>query len=164
MSRCLFSFSKSPQQFLDGRGVGIATEAPEAVPVLAQGVAEGLAAELPARDGPGAFPAAFAFAFQVDPTAERRAVVAVGEKGPSAFRAGELEEFGVLQGAADKGAERDGVWGHFGDPAAAVGHLQVEGDEVETVVVSPVVETGEDLSGMPVEELGVVCFHGTDFF
>ncbi len=94
---------------------------------MAQGVAEGLAAELPAGDGPGAFPAAGAFAFQVHPAAERGAVVAVGEKGPPACRAGELEEFGVLQGAADEGAQRDGVWGHFGDPAAAVGHLQVEG-------------------------------------
>ena len=134
------------------------------VPVLAQGVPEGLAADLPAGDGPGAFPAAFTFAFQVDPAAERGAVVAVGEKSSPTFGTCELEQFGVLQGAADEGAQRDGVWGHFGDPAAAVGHLQVKGDEVETVVVSPVVETGEDLSGVPVEELVVFCFHGTDFF
>ena len=61
----------------------------------------------------------------------------------------------MVQGGLDEGAEPHGVWGHFGHPAAAVGHLEVEGDEVESVAVFPLVEAGVDFRGVPVEELGV---------
>lgn len=96
------------------------------------------------------------------------------------MRAVKPEEFRMLQGATDEGAQPNGIWGHLGDPAAAVGHLEVEGDEVESVVVFPLVEAGVDFAGVLIEQFGleplllgrahcvllevVVLFHDTDFF
>ena len=86
----------------------------------------------------------------------------------------------MFQGAAHERAKPDWIRGHFGYPAAAVGHLEVEGNEVEPVAVFPLVKAGIDFRGVPVEELGVeqlllrrhfavrleeiVLLHGTDFF
>ncbi len=86
----------------------------------------------------------------------------------------------MLQGAADEGTQPDGVGSYFGHPAAAVGHLQVKGDEIELVNVFPVVEAGIDFNGVLVKLFGeetlllgraqcvlleeIVLFHGTDFF
>lgn len=86
----------------------------------------------------------------------------------------------MLQGAAHKGAQPDGIGCHFGYPAAAVGHFHVQRDEIELVDVFPVIEAGVDFAGVLVEQFGaealllgraqcvlleeIVLFHGTDFF
>lgn len=59
----------------------------------------------------------------------------------------------MVQGCLDEGAEPEGIRGHFGHPATTVGHLEVEGDEVEPVAVFPLVEAGVDFRGVPIEEL-----------
>lgn len=86
----------------------------------------------------------------------------------------------MLQGAAHEGTKPHWIRSNLGHPAAAVGHLEVEGDEVEPVFVFPLVKAGVDFRGAPVELLGVelllrgrhfavcleeiVLLHGTDFF
>lgn len=81
----------------------------------------------------------------------------------------------------NEGAQPHGIWGQFGDDAVdAVGHLQVQGDEVEPVDVLPVVEVLVNDVGVLVERLGEetlllgraqcalpdenVFVHDTDFF
>jgi hypothetical protein len=62
----------------------------------------------------------------------------------------------VIEGAADEGAQPDGVGGHLGDdPANGVGHLHVQGDEVKTVNALPLIEAGADLRGVTVKQFGV---------
>lgn len=100
--------------------------------------------DAPAGDGFEAFPAAGAAAFEVHAAAERRTGVAVWKYRLAAVGALVLEELRMLQGGLDKGAKPDGILGHFGHPAAAVGHLEVEGNEIEPVVVFPLVEAGID--------------------
>ena len=81
----------------------------------------------------------------------------------------------------DEGTQPNGVRGQLGgDSGDAVGHLQVQRDEVEPVDVLPVVEVLEDGVGVLVERLGEetlllrraqcalpdenVFVHDTDFF
>lgn len=71
---------------------------------------------------------------------------------PATVRAVVLEQVRMLQGAADEGTQPDGVGSYFGHPAAAVGHFQVEGDEIELVNVFPVVEAGIDFNGVTTRE------------
>ena len=127
-----------------------------------------------------AFPSAAATAFKVHAAAERGTDVAVREYRLATFWAFELKQLRMLQGAAHKGAKPHRIWSNLGHPAAAVGHLEVEGDEIEPVFVFPLVEAGVDFRRVPVEELGVaqllpgrhfsvrleeiVLLHGTDFF
>ena len=60
----------------------------------------------------------------------------------------------MLQGAAHEGAQPHRIWSNLRDPAAAVGHLHVEGNEVELVDVLPLVEPGVDFAGVAVEQFG----------
>ncbi len=148
-----------------------------------EGVPQGDAAGAPAGDGCVAAPvAAGASAFQVDASAERGAGESVGEYGASAVGACVLEEIGMPEDVPDERAQPYGVGGYLGRPAGAgVGHLQVEGDEVESADALPLVEAFIDFQAVLVEELGVeqllgsrthcallleegVLFHDTDFF
>ena len=136
--------------------------------------------DAPAGDGFEAFPAAWAEAFQIHSAAQRGTDVAVRKYSFSTLRAFDLKKFRMLQGAAHERTKPHWIRSHFGHPAAAVGHLEVEGDKVEPVVVFPLVKAGIDFRGVPVEELGakqllpgrhstvcleeIVLLHGTDFF
>lgn len=42
----------------------------------------------------------------------------------------ELEQLRMFQGAAHEGAQSNKIWSNLGHPAATVGHLYVEGNEV----------------------------------
>ena len=126
------------------------------------------------------FPSAAATAFEVHAAAERGTYVAVREYRLAAVGALVLEEAGMFQGGFDEGTEPDRIRGHFGHPAAAEGHLEVEGDEIEPVAVFPLVKAGIDFRGVFVKQSGVglllpgrhfavcleeiVLLHGTDFF
>ena len=87
----------------------------------------------------------------------------------------------MLQCTADKGAKPDRVWSQFGDYATdAVGHLQIQGDEIKPINVLPIVKVLVDGVGVGIERLGeetlllgraqcvlleeVVFVHDTDFF
>ena len=123
---------------------------------------------------------ALAFVFQVHPAAEWGTDVAMGEYSLLTLGTYNLKQFWMLQVTANKGSEPYRVRSNLGDPAHAVGHLHVERDEVETVVVLPVIETGIDLVRVDVEQFGeetlllgraqsglteeIVLVHDTDFF
>ena len=128
-----------------------------------------------------AFPAASAAAFKIHPPAEGRARVTVGTDGLPALRAAVLEELRMLQGAAHQGAHPDGVGGYLEDLSSdGIGHLQIKGNEVDAVIVLPVIVAGVDGGGvlveLPGEEAlllgGAHCVpaeeidlcHDTDFF
>ena len=87
----------------------------------------------------------------------------------------------MLQGAADEGAQPYGIWCYLCHPACtAIGHLHVQGNEIEPVIILPLVEVGVDVYGVLVKEFGVeqlpggraqcvlleeiVLVHDTDFF
>ncbi len=143
-------------------------------------VSQGNRTWLPAGDGLKAFFAAAAFVFQIHPSAERGAYIAERLYRLIALRALDLEQVRMLQVASDEGAEPDGIGRDLCHPAQAVGHLQIERDEVEAVDVFPLVEMGIDLAGMLVEHFGleqllrgrtqsvlleeIVLFHGTILF
>ncbi len=67
----------------------------------------------------------------------------------------ELEQRRMLQGAAHKGAKPNRIWSNLSNPAAAVCHLHVEGNEVEPVDVLPHLKAGIDFRCVLVEQLGV---------
>ena len=142
---------------------------------------QGFASLEPPGDGLVALPAAGAVAFQVHPSAKRRANEAVGKYGVAAIGALKLEEVGMVPDCLDEGTQPNGVGSQFGgDSGDAVGHLHVQRDEVEPVDVLPVVEVLVDGVGVPVERLGEetlllgraqralpdenVFVHDTDFF
>ena len=81
----------------------------------------------------------------------------------------------------DEGTQPNGVGSQFGgDSGDAVGHLQVQRNEVEPVDVFPVIETGVELVRVGIERFGEqtlllsraqcalpdenVFVHNTDFF
>ncbi|MBQ1672742.1 MAG: hypothetical protein II064_01520 [Bacteroidales bacterium] len=117
---------------------------------------------------------------QNDAATEWGTGVAIREHCLAATGALVLEEVGMFQGAAHEGAKPHGIRSHLSHPPAAVGHLEIEGNEIEPVIVFPLIEVGIDFRGVPVEQLGVeqlllrrhfavcleeiVLFHGTDFF
>lgn len=87
----------------------------------------------------------------------------------------------MLQRAMDERAEPNRIRCNLCHPTgAAIGHLQIKGNEVELVVVLPFIEAGIDFRGMLVEQFGVeqllgsralsallekiVLVHDTDFF
>ena len=125
-------------------------------------------------------PPAFTPAFQMHYAAQWGANVTVRKYSLATLRAFELKEIRMLQGAAHEGAQPHRIRSNLGHPAAAVGHFQVKGNEVEPVNVFPLVKAGIDFRCVLVEQLGVeqlllrrtpfvcleeiVLFHGTDFF
>ena len=145
-------------------------------------VAKGSGSFSPAGDHLKALPSTSALAFQVYTAGKGRAHSSVREYGIAAFRALELEQSRVVPDGAQKGTEPYWIRCHLGHNAVdSVGHLQIERCEIEPVIVPPVVESGVDSYGVPVEQLGVeqllgsrthcalqleevVLFHDTDFF
>ena len=144
-------------------------------------VPQGLAPLEPAGNDLIALPAAVAVAFQIHPAAERRADETEGEYGLAALGTLVLEKVGMVPDGLDEGAQPNGVGGQLGgDSSDTVGHLQVQGDEVEPVDVFPVVEADVKLVRVGIERLGEetlllgraqcvlpdenVFVHDTDFF
>jgi hypothetical protein len=87
----------------------------------------------------------------------------------------------MLQGATDKGTQPYRIWSEFADnPGHAIDHLQIQGNEKESVIVLPFVEMGVNHVGVTVEGfceetlfLGraqcvlleeLIFVHDTDFF
>ena len=86
----------------------------------------------------------------------------------------------MFKGTADKGTQPDWIRGNFSNPTHAVGHLKIERDEIELVVVLPVGKVFIDFPGIDVEEFGeetlllgrawstlseeIVLVHDTDLF
>ena len=76
----------------------------------------------------------------------------MGIHGLPALRTTVLEELRVLQGAAHQRTHPDGVGGYLEDlPSDGIGHLQVKGNEVDAVIVLPVIVAGIDGGGVLVE-------------
>jgi len=121
-----------------------------------------------------------AFVFQVHSAAKRGTDVAVGEKCLLALRASDLEQLRMFQVTTNERAQPYRVRGDLSNPAHAVGHLHVEGNKVETIVVLPVIETAINLVCVDVEQFGeetlllgraqsglteeIVLVHDTGFF
>ena len=144
-------------------------------------VPQGLAPLEPAGNRLVALPAAVAVAFQIHPAAERGADETEREYGLATIGTLKLEEVGMVPDGLDEGAQPHGIRGQLGcDPGDAVGHLQVQRNEVEPVDVFPIVETGVEFVRVGIERLGEetlllgraqcalpdenIFVHDTDFF
>ena len=120
---------------------------------------------MPAGDRFKAFPTTTAGAFQIDSSAERRTIETIGEHGLAAGRAFELKQLRILQDGSYEGAQVEWPIGHADAMAVdGVGHVQLQGDEVEAVDALPVVETSIDFVRVADEKGGVFVVHSTILF
>lgn len=149
--------------------------------ITGQLVPERCCPEAPARYHFISFPAAVAPALEIHAAAKRGAAITVWKYGFAALGTFVLEQVRMLKGTAHEGAEPYWIRSHFSNPAATIGHLQIQGNEVELVNVFPVIIAGVDFYGVLVKHFGeaqlllgrvqcdlleeiVLFVHDTDFF
>ena len=141
-----------PIQQLANGGRGAAFKFKQAVTpgVGLLGGFEGLAALFPSGDHHVAAPAAVAIALQVYPAGKRRAAITIRVQGFAALRAAEREQIRMLQAISDEGSQVNGAIGHGdGMTADAVGHVELQWNEVEAVNIFPIIEPTEDFPVVP---------------
>ena len=120
---------------------------------------------MPAGDRLKAFPATITAPLQIDSSAERRAIEVIGKYDFAADRAFELKQLRMLQDGSYEGAQVEWPIGHADAMAVdGVGHVQLQGNEVEAIDALPVVETSIDFVRVADEKGSVFVVHSTILF